>query len=294
MRSLDNAARSVADDLFENDESLERPDTITRLQESKAIRLIVFVFGALPQAVKLWAMRGIVRTQICALLFLGSFTVIEAIMLWLEKYRATIRDRRTVHERPNKSNKLEMIRGLLICTGHSSAVCLVAATSAELAKSKTILFLAVLTGTLYAGMTDSVYIFLSKALHEVLASQHAEAFDSLMPSLQESDDHWMQRRCWVVCSMLVCGIMFQMTALFLNSDYYSKTAVIFIENLVLGFLISDPDESVSIAGGNYSVNLRPGGYILFMLLQLLAAVRIYAFDYDPTDTYKPGWTNKLG
>ena len=280
MRSLDEATRSVADDLFGNDESLERPNKITRLQEMKAVRLILFCLGALPQVVKLCAMRGIVRTQICALLFLGSFTVIEAIMLWLRKYRAAVRDRRTVFETPN-NNKLEMIRGLLICTGHSSAIGLVAATSAELAKPKTTLLTLVLPGTLSASIAYTLCLFPPEAFLEEVAPQ-------------ESDEYRIERIVLVLFVMVSCGSIFLMIALQVNGEFYIKAAIIFFWNLVSAFLIGDSDKSFWTAGGDYFVDLRPSGYILFMLLQLLAALRTYAFNYDPTNTYKPGWTNKLG
>ena len=294
MRSSDEAARSVADELFGNDESPERPDTITRLQEMKTARLIVFSIGALPQVVKLCAMRGIVRTQICALLFLGSFMVIEAIMLGLKKYRAAGRDRRTVLETSNENNKVVMIRGLLICAGHSSAVCLIAATSAELARPKTILLIAILTVTLYASMRDTLYIFLVKLLPEDVAAQHLEAFDSLIPPRRESDHQWMHLRTYILAFMEICAIINVMTALLLNSDYYLKAVVTSIWNLIPGFHMGGVDKPVRTAGGNYSVNFSPRGYILFMLLQLLTALRTYTFNYDPTDTYKPGWTDKFG
>ncbi|KAG7008016.1 hypothetical protein G7Y79_00007g021410 [Physcia stellaris] len=294
MRSLDEAFDSVADELFGNDESPEHPDTITQLQEMKAVRLIVFSFGALPQVVKLCAMRGIVRTQICALLFLGSFMVIEAIMLGLKKYRAAGRDRQTVLETPNENNKLNMIRGLLICASHSSAIYLVATTFAGLTRLEIIHLIAVLTGTLYASITDTLYIFLSKALHKVLAAQRLEAFDSLIPSRPRSDYQGMPLRSLIWVFMEVCAQVLGVTALLVNSDYYAEAAGIFIVNLHSGFLMGGIHKPVRTAGEKYSVNLSPHGFVVYMLLHLLAAVKTYAFSYDPTNTYKPGWTNKLG
>lgn len=110
-------------------------------------------------------------------------------MLGLKKYDTMqrARDRWTVLETTQQEQQARHDSR----HGHSSAGCLVAATSAELARPKTVLLIAVLTGTLYASMTETLYIFPSKALHEVLAAQHLEAFDSLMPSLPESDYQWM-------------------------------------------------------------------------------------------------------
>lgn len=74
----------------------------------------------------------------------------------------------------------------------------------------------------------------------------------------------------------------------LNSDCYTKAAVIFTGTLTSGFFMGGGlDKPLRTAGGNYSVNLSPRGYILLMLLQLLAAITTYAFSYDPTNTYKP-------
>ena len=87
MRSFDAAAQSVSQERFVDFGG--RHTGLAQLQEIRSVRLIVFVFGALPQIIKLYAMRGILCTQICASLFFGSFLIIEAVMLWLNKYRNT-------------------------------------------------------------------------------------------------------------------------------------------------------------------------------------------------------------
>ena len=72
MRSLDESCSlGLPTSFLETTRVLNVP-----IQSLDCVRLIAFSIGALPQVVKLCAMRGIVRTQICALLFLGSLFMV--------------------------------------------------------------------------------------------------------------------------------------------------------------------------------------------------------------------------
>ncbi len=61
-------------------ESFCHSGDLAQLQQMKAIGNIVLIFGALPQIIKLYAMRGIPGTQISASIYLGSFEIIEVTM----------------------------------------------------------------------------------------------------------------------------------------------------------------------------------------------------------------------
>ena len=92
MQSMSGAAKSTARELFEDDENPEDLEGFAQLQENVTIRIVVFLFGALPQVIKLFAFTGVSGTQICASLFLGSFTMNEIIMWWLRWHRDTVRN----------------------------------------------------------------------------------------------------------------------------------------------------------------------------------------------------------
>ena len=86
-RSFNAAARSIANDLFDVEENRGHTRGLAQLQEIWQVRLVVFIFGALPQIIKLYAMRGITGTQVLASLYLGSFVVLEAVIWALEDFR---------------------------------------------------------------------------------------------------------------------------------------------------------------------------------------------------------------
>lgn len=55
--------------------------SFSALQQNLVFRVTLFVFGALPQLLKLCGMKGIWGTQVAGGLFFGSFMVLEAIVL---------------------------------------------------------------------------------------------------------------------------------------------------------------------------------------------------------------------
>ena len=89
MGSIKAAARSTANEIFEDVESSGRHDGLTQLQEINAAGVIVFALGVITQAIKLYAMAGIPWTQTCASLYLGSFFAIKFVMHLLKYYRSS-------------------------------------------------------------------------------------------------------------------------------------------------------------------------------------------------------------
>ncbi|KAF7506387.1 hypothetical protein GJ744_011853 [Endocarpon pusillum] len=92
LRSLLGGARKVARRRFEEPEDEEGPprresgrssSSLQELQRNKIFRTCVFVFGALPQTVKLYAMSGIFWTKVLGSMFVGSFVILEVIVGYL-------------------------------------------------------------------------------------------------------------------------------------------------------------------------------------------------------------------
>ena len=92
LRSLLGGARKVARRHFEEPEDEEGPPrreggrsngSLRELQRNKTFRTCVFVFGALPQTVKLYAMSGIFWTKVLGSMFVGSFAILEVIVGYL-------------------------------------------------------------------------------------------------------------------------------------------------------------------------------------------------------------------
>ena len=91
LRSLPGGARKVARCRFEDPEDEEGPprreggssSSLQELQRNKIFRTCVFVFGALPQTVKLYAMSGIFWTKVLGSMFVGSFAILEVIVGYL-------------------------------------------------------------------------------------------------------------------------------------------------------------------------------------------------------------------
>ena len=79
LRSLLGGARKVARCRFEGESS----SSLQELQRNKIFRTWVFVLGALPQTVKLYAMSGIFWTKVLSSMFIGSFAILEVIVGYL-------------------------------------------------------------------------------------------------------------------------------------------------------------------------------------------------------------------
>ena len=84
-RSLRAAARYIASAPFNRvvSEADASPSSFAELQENPVFRILLFVAAALPQAIKLLAVSGVVWTKLWAFMFVGSFVIIEVIVLQL-------------------------------------------------------------------------------------------------------------------------------------------------------------------------------------------------------------------
>lgn len=78
-RSPRRAAREVLNErLYKSDDP--QNDKLAKIRQNSVLRLVLFAFGALPQYVKVFAMRGIPMIQAHAAMYLASFLVVELLV----------------------------------------------------------------------------------------------------------------------------------------------------------------------------------------------------------------------
>jgi hypothetical protein len=92
LEAPSTAARRIARARFRDVDNEAEEESLTSLEKNAPFRIVVFVFGALPQAIKLFASRGIPWLKALGAAYLGSWTVLE-VLIWF----AAAYDRR----RPN-------------------------------------------------------------------------------------------------------------------------------------------------------------------------------------------------
>ena len=269
MRSVDAAAQSMAEELFEDVGGGH--SGLAQLQEIKTVRLIVFFIGALPQVIKLYAMRGILGTQICASLFFGSFLIIEAITTWLNTY-----DHRT-----------EGLNGQI--TALHDSIRILRGTTLSMSYGFPIGLTFIVTGMKYpndwtlltfGGLMYGLAAFLSIPFEQIWREAYGR-------------DLKLSEFCMCAILMFILGFVIMLLVQPVIGSFelhglgillcFSPWPVIYVPI----FFLTDRE-------GEDSTRHQRFGHLVFMLLQITAAVLTYLFRYNPVGTYKPGWTNYLG
>ena len=83
FRSLSAAVDLVTKRRFHESEHSE----VARLQRSRGLRVAILVLGALPQILKLYGMKGVPWTTIWGSLYIGSFVVLEPLVITQQRSR---------------------------------------------------------------------------------------------------------------------------------------------------------------------------------------------------------------
>ena len=95
MLCMDTADDPVQFARMMSEKRFSAPDidtsTLRSLQENSIFRVIILLFGALPQAVKLFACSGIPLSQALASMFLGSFAILELLVILPQRYSRGLR-----------------------------------------------------------------------------------------------------------------------------------------------------------------------------------------------------------
>ena len=82
LEAPSTAARRIARARFRDIENEDEEESLTSLEKNFPFRIVVFLFGALPQAIKLFASSGISWLKAWRAMYLGSWTVLE-VLIWV-------------------------------------------------------------------------------------------------------------------------------------------------------------------------------------------------------------------
>ena len=80
LEAPSTAARRIARARFRDIENEDEEESLTSLEKNVPFRMVVFVFGALPTAIKLFASSGIAWLKVWATMYLGSWAVLELLI----------------------------------------------------------------------------------------------------------------------------------------------------------------------------------------------------------------------
>lgn len=271
-----------------------------KLERTWWFRFSVFAFGALPQAVKLLAMGGIPLTKIWGMAYLVSFLVLEGLDLLQPRQH---RDDHILERHVAVLNRGKRLPGFL----------------AVLAQ--------VFSFMLELNFIPSTFIFkcdtkrrnapplpefgrVMNALIVMIVSMALLAFLTVPPSFFTfyflfSHHVKMIQRCLfllVVTAYLVgLGILFggaKSTCLNTMVDLSLVPLVLFYTFFAWVFLCQDTAFKSrwfrEVSGVKPSKRWETSISLLFAAGNIASIICYYMFIYDPSDTYKPPWTENLG
>ena len=268
-------------------------------------------------------MSGILGTQICASLFLGSFLIIEAVMTWSNTCRnTTIRMDSQTTDLDNST--LILRRYTLIFSLGSSLALILAVLWTHQAKFWIFwallgiyLAMAILIITLTIRIDSQTREINDFALMVNLSIPFATAFLFIPLWTHQADIMmaWTSLGFYLTMAILIGTL--SMVGLLKSCEsiggVWRLNPILFFPALLicyvisLGGLVAPESYILWIIFSDYIIMLdlcvRSGlfpplakgfWHILFILFQIFAAFLTYLCMYDPVGTYKPGWTNQLG
>ena len=280
-RSLSTALQKSIDRRFEDTHG-DEDGSFQSLRENTIFRIVLFLFGAVPQLIKVYASSGVPWTQTLGTAYLAPFILDELFLLAAPKQREQQRgdhsDNATVDSTPRENSggppiyEVFTTATLWASVGLASAVLLlVSARLAEPTSSNPVLPQIVEISVVLAGWT---YWFTrpdSEFFTDLFAASITTTFT---PSFSKSSSGSIH--------IQVLGI--NRTMCLLNVALATML-------LVFKVLI---DKEVKIGSAPYAKYARWGLGVYYTTLNTLAALLYYRFVYDPTSTYKPQWTNGFG
>ena len=252
--------------------------SLASLQENTILRIAVLILGALPQAVKLYAVRGLLWTKVWGSAFLSSFLILE-LLLSLGREARPARGNLLGHPRWTS-------RAIFYADPHEIPV---------LEKISAVL-------ALFGSVTFSVY-FIAIAL-----SQHAEQY-MVEPHRPESLNTLPIQIMYVLMWSVV------VVATIPNPRLGTLTTLSFLPMTCLWIVLAENTYIYAVESSIVFVlgctacathilrHIRPAAlahYIhyglgtYFMLLLLSPSLLYYSIKYDPAGTSKPSWTDQLG
>ncbi|KAL8994211.1 MAG: hypothetical protein Q9169_005757 [Polycauliona sp. 2 TL-2023] len=239
------------------------------LQSNDVFRAILFLVGVCPQAVKLYACRGIPASKAWVTLYLVSWTVLELLVVLPARYGA-FEDLQNLSSEPRPSDVDGVVDFLCAVAVHYCDFMALHFMQVQLKKERQSHNppLPPMEWRDYVGLTGAM-TFYSLLLCARIAATAAAAFETFL--------------------------YFFYAILLFN---FSIGESLWVFALRLGRFVAvvginepkEEDEPFIPSLKHYSQT----GSVAFFLTHVLTAVGAYVFMYDPAGTSKPGWTKYLG
>ena len=266
---------------FQDIENEAAQNSLASLQKNTPFRLCVFTFGALPQIIKLYAMRGLPWTTVWGSMFLGSFVVTELLLLVTRRYLPPLSPHPpqiSAGDSSSSSNTWSKVGPLYASLGFSFYFFTIAFFSAV---------------EKYVGEVSWWHFFILSIF--ILANILSSSFSnieflvalSFLLSIPTTATFSMFSMVLVPLSFSFSLVGSQNKALFfvLTGGSVLFTLGLMMFNLRRLYLYISPTrvKFVDFGVGSY-----------FLMLNVLAALLYYRFNYRPEGTLKPGWADQLG
>jgi hypothetical protein len=260
--------------VVDGDNNRDERVALTLAEQHPRAHTILFVLGVLPQAVKLFSMRGIPLTQVCGGLYLSSFLVVAGVgaLARRAEYETipqpwTTLKKKMIVPRPG----LLILMLVLMPHAYFWVWCAQGALPAWDTKSTAYFIICmfslpgfiVLMLLFFSLLLDLSYIFSSLPFFFLPDTRHFANLEST-------------------------AFIFLLASSFMTSGYFYLTNSEFI---FVTFQLAFPFYVVFVL-----VLVAPTYLlvILFALINFGSSILYYRFRYDPTGTVKPLWTEKLG
>jgi hypothetical protein len=292
------AAKLWAEFRFQDiDEGREIEGSFSNLQKNTFFRIAIFVVGALPQIVKLYAMQGLLWTQLASAAYLASFVAIE-LLTFLASFDAATREPRA----PRRPTDNEYAFGYLTITYsvlfafYLYALGFVAATKPYVDKLSWWHFPHIYISLLVI----SIYVLVTMI---AIYRRSRPEFALLLCMIS-----------WMLMMPIVMGASsgmgsasYGITSFIPSKDDVTKylpkigegriwvtIAAAISAHFALGLAFMTGKAIVETFKGGRKKLLDLGSQSLFVILHVVASILYFKFDYDPMETNKPGWTDVLG
>jgi hypothetical protein len=284
------AAKLWAEFRFQDiDEGREIEGSFSNLQKNAFFRIAMFVVGALPQIVKLYAMQGLLWMQLAGAAYLASFVAIE-LLTFLARFDAASREPRAPRRPTHNENSFGHITILysVLFAFYLYALGFVAATKPYVDE---------LSWWHFPHIYISLLIIFIYVLVTMIATyRHSrEEFSILLVSISAA--------LMVPIGMGVSSGISRLPNKDDVAKYFPKIgegkiwvtiAAAISAHLAMGLAFMTGKAIVKTFHGGRKKLLDLGSQSLFVILHVVASILYFKFEYDPMGTNKPGWTDVLG
>lgn len=261
------------------DESHE--DSYRNLQQNAIFRITVFLL-TFSQLVKLYAYGGLIETKVVASMYLISFVIIEALLVFPITYRPPSTATNT--PKPVAGSGFISIPYISIAIASSFTLWFLSSAFRDIFDNENGYTLSQWGGItmLCVGMIASVPALLYGIVHR------AEWFDVFLPVI-----------LWVFLTGVPCAYYFAgptLETINMSSQWSTVTSLALLGGwAVLGLKFSSSVAKPVIKKGRGTEELMENSFgWYFFVVNLITAVLYYRSSYSPVGTSKPGWTDYLG